>query len=95
MDGQKFDRLAKTMSSGVSRRRIAKGLLGGTAAGALALFGVRQSKAAGPPPGPALLACCNAGCGRGLRGGQEIFGGQGNCVGFCVYECPGCFGCGV
>jgi hypothetical protein len=45
LDNQRFDGITKQFATGMSRRRVAKGLLAGGAAGMVALLGARQSKA--------------------------------------------------
>jgi len=74
MDAQGFDHLATSLATGMSRRRIAKGLLAGGAAGTLALLGARHSTAegcgafcqaqcAGSPEPRACRAICLCSCG--------------------------------
>jgi hypothetical protein len=46
MTEQTLDRVARALATGMPRRRVAKGLLAGGAAGTLAVLGARQSKAA-------------------------------------------------
>jgi len=51
MDGHRCDDLTKALAAGISRRRVLKGLLGGAAAGAMALLGrTRGADAARPRP---------------------------------------------
>ncbi|MCD6032652.1 MAG: hypothetical protein K0S78_4834 [Thermomicrobiales bacterium] len=45
MTEQTLDQVARALSTGMPRRQVVKGVLGGAAAGAVALFGVRSSRA--------------------------------------------------
>ena len=45
MTEQTLDQVARALSTGMPRRQVVKGVLGGAAAGAVALFGVRSSGA--------------------------------------------------
>lgn len=57
MDGSQFDQLARALATGTSRRRVLKRLVGGAAAGALALVGARSEvdAAHGRPAGATCL----------------------------------------
>ncbi len=50
MDGQKFDDIAKSLTTGASRRRVLKGLAAAGVGGALALLGGRRATEAAPCP---------------------------------------------
>ncbi len=65
MDGSRFDDLTKVLAAGTSRRRMLNGLLGGAAAGALSLVGLRRAGAShGRPAGATCIR--NEQCASGI-----------------------------
>jgi len=60
LDSQRFDSLTKQMITGVTRRRMAKTLLGGAVVGALTQLGSRASAA------QSIGHCCAVAC-RGMN----------------------------
>ena len=97
MDDQRFDNLTRLFGSGLNRRKVLRGLLGG--AGALAVAGTSRQLAgaqADCDPNADTITCPPGSFHEGLtkKPGGECCNGNGNCCsnvctdGFCVDEAP-------
>lgn len=91
MDGQRFDRIVKSLGTGASRRRV----LGGAGASALAALALRGGGAAAAPQCRTNADCagqlpgCEGPCGVPVcERGNAGFGGGGN-VCRCASPCEG------
>ena len=98
MDGQRMDELAKVLANGTDRRRLLKGLLGGGAAGSLALLGARGAGAQTTCKENGRrctdgTACCSGRCAKNRRTGKKECRRAPN-QGTCTIEQDVCAGTG-
>ena len=96
MDGERFDRIAKALGTGVGRRGVLRGALGAALGAALGVAGVRQAAAQGTCLENGSRCgregdgtCCSGVCKR-KRGTNKKFCRQAPGQGNCTVEWRGC-----